>query len=258
MDFLEQSHITFKKILVYLKAKSQNLIFITLFWHEIKLNFKQAIQKLWILAIIFIVLSGLTSTQDIVITSSTVLFIFIFFGTMVASIPADSCISGEIGGLADSLLSKSVKRWQYILSKFFSQIVMVLMIYAVTFAIIIGVLEGLGVVPILFDYCQFMSVLGLVGLVLTMFVSFGVLFSTIFPKSLFSMMASLILWFFLIFMFSTGTWESIYSPVSLINNFGLILLDTWKVDLWKIALFNSVPIVLCIISATIIFYQKDL
>jgi len=258
MDFLEQSQITFKKILVYIKAKSQNIIFLTLSWHEIKLNFKQAIQKLWILALIFIVLSGLTSTMDIAVTSSTVLFIFIFFGTMVASIPADSCISGEIGGLADSLLSKSVKRWQYVLSKFVSQIAIVIIIYASTFGIIIGVLEMLNLVPILFDYGQFMSVLGLVALVLTMFVSFGVLFSIIFPKPLFSIIASLILRFFLFFLFSVGPWVSFYSPVSLINNFGKILLDTWNIDLWKIAVFNSIPIVICIISALIIFYQKDL
>jgi len=258
MDFLEQLQKTFKKISVFLKAKSQNLIFLTLSWHEIKLNFKQAIQKLWMLALFFIVLSGITSTLDIAITSSTTLFIFVFFGTMVASIPADSCISGEIGGLADSLLSKSVKRWQYVLSKFLSQILIVIIIYASTFGIIIGVLEVLNLVPIIFDYCIYMSVLGLVALVLTMFVSFGVLFSTIFPKPIFSIIASLILWFFLIFMFSVGPWVSIYSPVSLIDNLGLILLDTWGVKLWKIALFNSVPIVLCIISATIIFYQKDL
>ena len=258
MDFLEQLQKTFKKILGYLKAKSANFIFIILIWHEIKLNFKQAIQKLWILALFFIVLSGITSTLDIAITSSTVLFIFVFFGTMVASIPADSCISGEIGGLADSLLSKSVKRWQYVLSKFVSQILVVFIVYASSFGIIIGVLEVLNLVPLLFDYCQYMSVLGLVALVLTMFTSFGVLFSTIFPKPIFSIIASLILWFFLIFMFSVGPWVSIYSPVSLIDNLGPILLDTWDVDLWKIALFNSVPIVVCIIAATIIFYQKDL
>ncbi len=258
MDFFAELQITFKNIFGYIKAKSQNLIFITLTWYEIKRNFKQAIQKLWMLALFFIVLSNILNTADIVLTTNSVLTIFIFLGTMVASIPADSCISGEIGGLADSLLSKSVNRWQYVLSKFLSQNLIVFIIYAFSMGIIIGIFEMLNLVPIIFDYGQFMSVLGLVALVLTMFTSFGVLFSTIFPKPLFSIIASLILWFFLIFMFLVGPWVSFYSPVSLILNLGPILLDTWGVDLWKIALFNSVPIVVCIITGTIIFYQKDL
>ncbi|QEE17962.1 ABC transporter permease [Promethearchaeum syntrophicum] len=258
MDFFAELQKTFKKIFGFIKTKSQNLIFITLTWHEIKRNFKQAFQKLWILVIFFVLLSNTINTADIVLTTNSVLTIFIFLGTMVASIPADLCISGEIGGLADSLLSKSVNRWQYVLSKFVSQILLVFIIYATTFGIIIGFFEALNLVPFLFDYGQFMSVLGLVALILTMFVSFAVMFSVIFPKPLYSMIASLILWFFLVFMFLVGPWVSIYSPVSLIFNLGSILLDTWTVDLWKIAVFNSIPIVICIISGTIIFYQKDL
>ena len=258
MDFYVELQKTFKIIMAYIKKKSQNLIFITLTWHEIKRNFKQAFQKLWMLVVFFVVLSNVINTVDIVYTTNSVLTIFIFLGTMVASIPADLCISGEIGGLADSLLSKSVKRWQYVLSKFLSQILIVFIIYASTFGLMIGFFETLNLVPLLFDYGQYMSVLGLTALVLTMFVSFGVLFSVIFPKPLYSMIASLILWFFLIFMFLVGPWVSIYSPVSLILNLGPILLDTWPVELWKIALFNSVPIVVCIIAGTIIFYQKDL
>ncbi|WP_371804407.1 ABC transporter permease [Candidatus Lokiarchaeum ossiferum] len=239
-------------------SQTKSDVLSTLIFHEIKLNFKQWIQKLWILVVIFLSFSNLISTPGVSAISS-ILFIFVFFGTIIAAVPASSTISGELQGIADSLLSKSVKRWQYILSKFISQYAVILIIYFCTFLSIIGIRMGLKQFPATLDYEQLFLGLGLIAVALTIFNSFGILFSSIFSKPLISIIGSLVIWFFFIFMIqSNSNWNFNYSPVIILQNFDKILLNLWDIKYWRLYLVYFAIDFLCLGSTMLVFYRKDL
>ncbi len=244
--------------LVFPWIQTKNLVFWTLLSHEINLNFKLWIQRLWILVVIFLSFSNITAAPGVSVISS-VLFIFVFFGTIIAAVPASSSISGELGGIADSLLSKSVQRWQYLLAKFISQYFVVLVVYFTTFLSIIGIKVALKQFPTNLDYEQLFIGLGLIGMSLVLFATFGVLFSTLFPKPLYAIIGSLVIWFFFIFMIqSNPSWDLIYSPVVVLANFDFILLNLWDVQYWKLFLVYFGIQITCIGLAQIALYQKDL
>ena len=244
--------------IVFPWIQTKNLVFWTLLSHEINLNFKLWIQRLWILVVIFLSFSNITAAPGVSVISS-VPFIFVFFGTIIAAVPASSSISGELGGIADSLLSKSVQRWQYLLAKFFSHYFVVLVIYFTTFLSIIGIKVALKQFPTNLDYEQLFIGLGLIGISLVLFATFGVLFSTLFPKPLYAIIGSLVIWFFFIFMIqSNPSWDLIYSPVVVLANFDFILLNLWDVLYWKLFLVYFGIQITCISLAQIALYQKDL
>jgi len=246
----------FKVLIPWIQTK--NVVFWTLYSHEVKLGFQLWIQKLWILVVVFASFSNVTAIPGVEVVAS-VLFLFVFFGTMIAALPASSSISGEIGGIADSLLSKSVRRWQYLLSKFFSQYTIILVIYLATFLAIIGLKVAVHQFPTNLDYEQLFIIIGLVGMSLVLFATFGVLFSVLFSKPLFAIIGNLVIWFFFIFMMENNSgWNWAASPVTVLQNFENILLNLWPAQYWKIFLFYFGIQFSTIGVATVAFYKKDL
>ncbi len=246
----------FKMVIPWMQTK--NIVLWTLYSHEVKLGFQLWIQKLWILVVVFASFSNITAIAGVSVVAS-VLFIFVFFGTIIAALPASSSISGEIGGIADSLLSKSVRRWQYLLSKFFSQYTIILVIYFATFCAVIGLKVALHQFPTNLDYEQLFIIIGLIGMSLVLFASFGVLFSVLFSKPLFAIIGNLVIWFFFIFMMENNSgWNWAASPVTVLQNFENILLNLWPAQYWKIFLFYFAVQLGIMGAATIAFYKKDL
>jgi ABC-type transport system involved in multi-copper enzyme maturation permease subunit len=235
--------------------RQKNLVTLTLYTHEVTLIFKQWIQKLWIFVIFIVCFSSMIATPNIEVIPS-ILIIFVFFGPIIAAVPAASTISGEIGGIADSLLSKSVKRWQYLLSKFLSHFTVILIIYTVTFSIIIGIMMAQNQFPTNLDYEQLVIGLCLIGLSLVLFATFGVLFSTLFSKPLYAIIMCFVIWYALIFMMQASEW--MYSPATILGNFGKILGNSWDVEYWKIFVGYLGALGLCMGGAIVAFNNKDL
>ncbi len=232
-------------------------VFLTLFFHEVRLTFRSLLQKAWIIIVLFFALLITLGERHLGAVSSLLVF-FVFFGTIIAFVVSSSSISGEIGGIADSLLSKSVRRWEYVLSKFLSQITVTLVVYLAVLTAMVGILWNFGYLSEDIDYENLFFIIGLVGLGLVFFSSIGVMFSSIFSKTVFSLLASITVWFVLIFLFATIEWEFLYSPVEILNNFVQILEDSWDVDYWKILTFYvGSPLVFFVVSL-ISFYRRDL
>lgn len=253
MGFYAQFHEKLKVLRGHLE-RNVSLILVS---HEIRSAFGSFLQKIWIVTILFFGLLVTFGERNLESVSS-LLVLFVFFGTIIALIGSSSSISGEIGGIADSLLSKSVKRWEYLLSKFVSHTVVILTVYFSVLVAMVGILWNFRFLPDDLDYRNLFFVIGLLGLELTFFSSIGVMFSSIFSKTILSLLASIVVWFLLIFVFVTTGWEFLYSPVEVLTNFALILKDSWNVDYWKILLFYTGSPFVCFGVSLLVFYRKDL
>ena len=253
MGFYEQFQETHRVCKCYLDKN----VFLTLFCHEIKLGFKSYLQRAWVIIALFFGL--LFTLGDKSLGAINVLLIFFgCFGSIITVVVSSSSISGEIGGIADSLLSKSVKRWEYLLSKFLSQITIVCIVYFLILVLMVGILWNFELLPDDLSYRNLFFIITLVGLVLVFFSSIGVMFSSIFSKTIFSFLAGIIVWFLLIFLFVITGWEFLYSPIEILRHFTPILENSWDVEYWKLVLFYIGSPFLFLFISLMFFYQRDL
>ena len=244
------------KLRVYKRYLDKN-VFLTLFRQETKSGFKSYLQRAWIITTLFFGLLFILGNRSLEAISVLLIF-FGFFGSIITVVISSYSISGEIGGIADSLLSKSVKRWEYLLSKFISQTTIVCTVYLLVLALGVGILWSFELLPDDLSYGNLFFLIALVGLVLVFFSSIGVMFSSIFSKTIFSFSTSIIVWFLLIFPFLLTNWELLYSPVEILRHFTPILENSWDVEYWKLILFYvGSPFLFFFVSLTF-FYRRDL
>ncbi|MBU7014017.1 MAG: ABC transporter permease subunit [Theionarchaea archaeon] len=252
MDFYEQSQ-EGRSIRHHLERN----VFLVLFNHEIRSGFRNPLQRGWIAAILFLG-SLLTLGSKNLEAISALLVLFIFFGSIVTLVLSSFSISGEINRIADSLLSKSVKRWEYVLSKTVSQAVIVAVVYLLGVLLQVGILWRLNFLPELLDYGNLFFFIMLVGLVLIFFSSAGVMFSSLFSRTVLSLLSGFIVWFLLVFLFLATGWNFMYSPVEIFEHFLPILEGSWDVEFWKIILFYAGSSCVFSLVSLLWFYQRDL
>jgi ABC-type transport system involved in multi-copper enzyme maturation permease subunit len=247
----------YPKRLEALREYLEEIVILTLVWHEVKLGFKHILMMVWVVFALFFGFLFLLSTANLESLDNTLGF-FGFLGTIIAVVLASSTISGEIGGVADSVLSKAIKRWEYLLSKFISQIALMLIVYFLMVGISVLLLWNFDRFPDDLSYRNLFVAIGLVGLVLAFFSSIGVMFSSMVTRSVFSFLMSIVVWFIMIFMFIIAPWDWMYSPTEILANFYNILDSSWDIDFWKLgAFYIGSPIVFFAVSM-FLFYQRDL
>ena len=251
------SYERFQEMFKKYKSDLDKNVFLTLYHHELKEGFKSYLQIAWIIIALFLALL-LTLGNGSLDTINFLLIFFVFFGSIIAVVISSASISGEIGEIADSLLSKSVKRWEYLLSKFISQITIVSIVYSLIFALVVGILWSFELLPEDLNYGNLFLIIALIGLVLVFFSSIGLMFSSIFSKPIFSILAGIIVWFLFIFLLMITNWEFLYSPFEILRNFTPILENSWDVEYWKLILFYIGSPFLFLFVALIFFYQRDL
>lgn len=238
----------------------QNVL-LTLFWHEVKQGFRSWLYRGWIGFTCFIVflfvLIDLTSPGEPV-AIFLILSYFVFLGTLYSVVIGSSAITGEIGGISDSLLSKAVKRWEYILSKFLSQYFLNLFVFLLMVGITTGIMYSFDNIPDDMDWFNAAVLFTLVAMVLVLFTSVGVLFSTLASRTVFAFLMGIGVWFVLIFMFMITPWESIYSPIDVISNAEAVIDGVWDVDWWRLGAYYVLMPFATFGVSLLAFYQKDL
>lgn len=244
-----------------LRETLEQNVLLTLFWHEIKQGFKAWLYRGWIgftfFFVFLFVMIDLTGGQEPT-SIFMILAYFVFLGTLYSMVIGSSSITGEVGGIADSLLSKAVKRWEYILSKFLSQYFLSLFVYFLMVGITTSLMYGFDKIPDDMDWFNAGVLFALVAMVLVLFSSVGVLFSTLSSRTVFAFLMGIMIWFALIFMFMMTGWESIYSPISIINNAEKIIDGTWDVDWWRLVGYYILTPLACFGLSLMSFYQRDL
>ena len=244
-----------------LRETLEQNVLLTLFLHEVKQGFKSWLYRGWIgftfFFVFLFVLIDLTACQES-ISIFMILAYFVFLGTLYSMVIGSASITGEAGGIADSLLSKAVRRWEYILSKFLSQYFITLFVYFLMVGLTTLIMYSFDKIPDDMDWFNAGVLFALVAMVLVLFSSVGVLFSTISSRTVFAFLMGIGVWFILIFMFMITNWESIYSPISIIDNAENILDGTWDVDWWRLAAYYVLAPLACFGVSLLAFYQRDL
>ena len=121
-----------------------------------------------------------------------------------------------------------------------------------------SLMYGFDKIPDDMDWSNAVVLFGLVAFVLVLFTSVGVLFSTISSRTVFAFLMGIMVWFALIFMFMITTWESIYSPISIIDNAEKIIDGTWDANWLRLVGFYILTPFACLGLSLLSFYQRDL
>jgi len=211
----------------------------------------------WIIAALFLdmlrILGSGTMGASFTITEGLSDFIFIW--SMIIIGITGSAVSSESGELADSLLSKAVKRHEYILAKFCSRVALVSTIYLGISTVLAGLTMRIGVNDIEIYGLSF-SIL-IVALVLIMLTTMGVTFSTIFPNTIVSIVALLVVWYSMTFFFSLIKEIKFLSPSYLIGELPKIIQGNWSGTEWKIVSGFSLMCIAFLAVSLLYFSHKD-
>lgn len=211
----------------------------------------------WIVSALFLgVIRSLGSgTMGASFTITEGLSDFIFIWSMIIIGITGSAVSSESGELADSLLSKAVKRHEYILAKFCSRVALVFTIYLGISTVLAGLTMRIGVNDIEIYGLSF-SILA-VALVLIMLTIMGVTFSTIFPNTIVSIVALLVVWYSMTFFFSLIDEIEFLSPSYLIGELPKIIQGNWSGTEWEIVSGFSLMCIAFLAVSLLYFSRKD-
>jgi hypothetical protein len=211
----------------------------------------------WIVAALFLdvlrILDSRTMGASVTITEGLSDFIFIW--SMIIIGITGSAVSSESGEVADSLLSKAVKRHEYILAKFCSRVALVFTIYLGISTVLAGLTMRIGVNDIEIYGLSF-SILA-VALVLIMLTTMGVTFSTIFPNTIVSIVALLVVWYSMTFFFFLIDEIEFLSPSYLIGELPKIIQGNWSGTEWKIVSGFSLMCIVFLAVSLLYFSSKD-
>jgi len=247
-----------KRALDGLRSALERSVVLTLTLHEIKLGFKNNLQRAWMGTIAFFGLLFLLAMRDLGSIYAIGIF-FGLFGSMVAVVLASNTISGEVGGIADSLLSKAVRRWEYLLSKFISQIALGLMVYFLMTGIAVLVLWNFDWFPDDMSYHNLGVIIGLLALALVFFSSLGVMVSSTASRPVFAFLVSIVVWFMFVVLFLfMQDWDFMYSPAQIITHLDAIQDNQWHVDWARLVGFYVLSPLLFFFVSLFAFYQRDL
>ena len=211
----------------------------------------------WIVAALFLevirILSSPARGASFTITEGLSAFVFIW--SMIIIGITGSAVSSESGELADSLLSKAVKRHEYILAKFCSRVAVVFTIYLGISTVLAGLTMRIGINDIEIYGLSF-SIL-VVALVLIMLTTMGVTFSTIFPNTIVSIVALLVVWYSMTFFFFLIEEIKFLSPTYLIGELPKIIQGNWSGTEWKIVSGFSLMSIALLAVSLLYFSSKD-
>jgi hypothetical protein len=218
--------------------------------------FKSRLTYGWLIAGIFLEVITVLTASIITPTSAVItqgLSFFIYIWSMLMISVTASTVSSESGELAESILSKSVKRHDYILAKFSARIMYVLTIYLAIIAVLV-----VGAVRLSDEdyelYGLIISIL-LVALALIMLTTLGVTLSTFISNSVISIVSLLIVWYAMTFFFPILDLE-LLSPGNILIVLPDIIQGTWTNDEW-ITTTSFVLISFASIAFTTIYFSTS-
>lgn len=211
----------------------------------------------WLVAAIFLEVirvlgASSTGTTSQVIGAGLSDFVLIW-SVLIIGMTA-SAVSSEAGEFADSIMSKSVTRFDYMFAKFCSRILYVLSVFGVISLVLVGLsLRILGS-----DYQAYglaYSIL-LVALTLVMLSTLGVSISVVAPNTIISIIALLVLWYFMALFFPVAG-LGFLSPSQVAGGLAENIRGVWQSDVWKTVVGYAGISVGALSLSTVYFYFKD-
>jgi ABC-2 type transport system permease protein len=220
--------------------------------------FRSRITYVWLLAAIFIQVvrtlgAGGSGTTSAVVSSGLSDFIYIWSLVLIGL--AASSVSSEAGELADSIMSKSVTRLDYVAAKFASRIAYTLISFSVVTAVLVGLALRLEVND--YDAYGLASAMLLIALTLVMLTVAGVSLSIAMPSTVTSIVALLVLWYSMTIFFPV-IGLGVLSPGSLLGTLPAVVKGAWGSGEWEtVAGFVAISGASTVLSSAY-FYMKDI
>ncbi len=245
MDSLEQSNL-----------RRGFMPFIAIFQADIESLFRNRITYAWLIAGVFLnVLMVLNPGQATSAIIPSGLSVYLQIWSLIIIGTTASTVSSEAGELADSIMSKSVKRQDYIFAKFASRIGYTTTVFLVITAVL--VVTSLRLTENDFEIYGLIAAILVVLVAIIMLTSLGVTFSAFVSNSVISIVSLLILWFSMNNFFPLLDLE-LLSPTTLINDMPDLIQGIWTSDILATTIiFGCIAIVTPLLTA-LYFTIKDL
>ncbi len=232
--------------------------FIAIFQADLETLLRSRITYGWLIAGVFLQVirvlgASLIATTSVIIPTGLADFIVIWSMLIIGT--TASTVSSETGELADSIMSKSVKRQDYILAKFASRFVYVATMYLAITAVL--VLASVRLAENDYDAYGLLAAVLFVLVALIMLTALGVTLSTFVSNSVIAIVSLLILWYSMTAFFP-GLDMELLSPNNLLTDMPDIIQGIWTGDSWPTTvIFGYVAIVTTFLTASY-FSTKDL
>ncbi len=225
---------------------------------DLQYLFRSRITYGWLIVGVFLQVIRVLSAPWVMGTSLIVvqgLGDFIFIWSMLIIGITASAVSSETGELADSIMSKSVQRHEYMMAKFTSRIMYVMTIYLLISGVLVGASTRL--LENDYDTSGLVAALLLVALALIMLTTLGVTLSMVTSNTVISIVSLLVLWYSMTIFLPLLDLEFM-SPSSMMNELLDIIQGEWTGEEWKIAaIFGGISIIAMFLSV-LYFSIKDL
>jgi len=202
--------------------------------HDLGTLWSSRLVRLWLAATalltFFLVASNWTQFQDAPLIASLLFPYLVFPWFFVVVALGVSPVSGSRSeALADGILSRPVSRWEYLLATWSARVAVVLGVYLVVVvpAIVVVTLADRPVRDDSVGAYGIISVLFVVGLVLTFLVSLGFLVGTLLRKPLLAVVVLIFVWYPIGLILSIFSLEE-FSPVSLSRAVSTQLRQSWR------------------------------
>lgn len=219
--------------------------------------FKSKLTYGWLIAALFLevvrVLGGRSGGNTSNVIGAGFSDFLLIWSLIIIGLTA-SAVSSESGEFADSIMSKSVTRFDYLFAKFCARIVYILSVFGAVALILIGLSVRLLNRDYSVDGLTF-SIL-LVALALVTLTIMGVGISAVAPNTVIAIISLLIIWYFMTFLLPPIE-LSFLSPGSLAAGLPMDIKGLWSTNEWKTVVgYLSISLV-TITLATVYFYFKD-
>ncbi len=241
-----------------LKINERVMPFLAIVEADLGNLFKTRLTYGWLIVGIFLQVIRVLSAPPILGSSTIIvqgLSDFIFIWSMLIIGITASAVSSETGELADSIMSKSVKRYDYILAKFSSRVIYVMTIYGAITAVLVGM--ALRMMDNNHEVAELVVAILFVALALIMLTVIGVTLSTLVSNTVISIISLLILWYSMVFLFPIID-LGFLAPSDLMIQLESVIQGVWSGEEWMTSTGYSIITILSIALATIYFSIKDL
>lgn len=208
--------------------------YLAILWHDLGTLWASRLVRLWLVATalltFFLVAANWTQFQDAPLIASLLFPYLVFPWFFVVVVLGVTPVSGSTAeALADGILSRPVGRCEYLLATWSARVAVVLTVYLLVIvpAILVVTLANRPVRADAVTVYGVISVLFVVGLVLTFLVSLGFLVGTLLRKPLLAVVVLIFVWYPIGLLLSIFSLEE-FSPVSLNRAVSTQLRRSWR------------------------------
>jgi len=216
------------------KLSTRMMPYLAILQHDMRALWASRLVRLWLAATavltLMLALANWSKFQDAPMIATLLFPYLVFPWFFVVVVLGVSPVSGSRAeALADGILSRPVSRSGYLIAVWFARVMLVWSIYLIVIVPFI-VLVTLAKRPVLEDMVTIygiVTVLFLVGLVLTFLVSLGFLMGTLLRKPLLAVVVLIFVWYPIGLILSVFSLEE-FSPISLAQALPTQLRQPWR------------------------------